>query len=284
MATDPKSIRQLTDVGTALVGTDLMAVQDPTSGTVKKSALSRMLTYILGGKTIGGTSAGDILDNNSAQTMTNKTMTSPVFNGGAALVPTSTQVNATYALTADRVVISTGGVPTASAITATELGNLDDATGNIQAQIDSLLGNLDDATGNIQAQIDSLLGNLDDATDNIQAQIDSLLGNLDNAYIARQYNTEFSLGLGETTKNITEATIKTACGLSGYVILTPLTINIWARDGASSFIEHSGHGIKFASQTDSGQVHLEDIDFNDLTASTSYAVSVTFTIAVQAGV
>ena len=266
MATDPKSIRQLTDVGTALVGTDLMAVQDPTSGTVKKSALSRMLTYILGGKTIGGTSAGDILDNNSAQTMTNKTMTSPVFNGGAALVPTSTQVNATYALTADRVVISTGGVPTASAITATELGYLDNATGNIQAQIASLLEDLDDAT------------------DNIQAQIDSLLGNLDNAYIARQYNTEFSLGLGETTKNITEATIKTACGLSGYVILTPLTINIWARDGASSFIEHSGHGIKFASQTDSGQVHLEDIDFNDLTASTSYAVSVTFTIAVQAGV
>ncbi|HBA83180.1 MAG TPA: hypothetical protein DCZ95_03710 [Verrucomicrobia bacterium] len=46
-----------------------------------------------GGRTIGGTSAGDILDNNSSQTATNKRLTGPRLNEDVALGSTSTEID-----------------------------------------------------------------------------------------------------------------------------------------------------------------------------------------------
>jgi len=46
-----------------------------------------------GGRTIGGTSAGDILDNNSSQTATNKRFTGPRLNEDVALGSTSTEID-----------------------------------------------------------------------------------------------------------------------------------------------------------------------------------------------
>lgn len=250
MAADPKTIRELDDIGRALAGTDLVEVQDQTLEVTKKSKLSSMLTYILGGKTVGGTGAGDIADIDSAQTFTNKTHISPKINENVALVPTSTKINATYALTANRALVSNAnGEPAVSPVTSTELGCVAGATSPLQAQITALANQ-------------------------------TLIG---YNFLARQYNSDFTIGAGVTTKTITEADIATACGLGSYVVLTPVTIQLMKKDG-DTFEEHAGHATKYTSVTDYGQVHLDEINISTLTASTTYSVSITFTIAARAGV
>ena len=55
----------------------------------RKTLLSTIKAFILGGKTVGGSGAGDIVDNNSAQTLTNKTLTSPTINTPTINTPIS---------------------------------------------------------------------------------------------------------------------------------------------------------------------------------------------------
>jgi hypothetical protein len=96
------------------------------AGGDKKMLWSKVKEYVLEAGTIGGTSAGDIADIDSAQTMTNKRFTSPKLNEDVAVTATATEVN-----------VLDGIPPT---LTATELGYVDGVTSAIQTQIDALAG------------------------------------------------------------------------------------------------------------------------------------------------
>lgn len=96
-----------------------MADHDASDGE-RKAVLSDIKKYVLGDKTVGGTSAGDILDNNSAQTATNKTFTSPTIGTSVALPAT----------------ITIGG--TALTPSIAELNFVDGVTSAIQTQLNAL--------------------------------------------------------------------------------------------------------------------------------------------------
>lgn len=96
------------------------------NGTTKKSLFSVIKSYILGGRTIGGTGQNDVTINSGAQTMLGKTLvtpalTSPIINGVGNLSATSVELDKMHNL------------PT----TAIELGYVSGARSNLQVQIDS---------------------------------------------------------------------------------------------------------------------------------------------------
>jgi hypothetical protein len=94
-------------------------------GETKKCIWSIIKSYILGGKTIGGSATGDIATNNGTQTQTNKTLVTPIINtpklnGSVQLESTSTELNKMHGLLTS----------------AAELGYVKDVSAPIQAQLD----------------------------------------------------------------------------------------------------------------------------------------------------
>ena len=59
---------------------DSFFIDDLDANTDKKIVASELKAYVLEGCTIGGTTAGDIADIDSAQTFTNKQLTTPGIN------------------------------------------------------------------------------------------------------------------------------------------------------------------------------------------------------------
>ena len=99
-----------TDIGAALAGTDLIAVDDGAGGTNRKSAVSRIATYV------ESTISGDI-----------------TISGGTAAIGSGVIVNADINASAaiDATKIHDGSVDN------TEFGYLNGVTSNIQTQLDS---------------------------------------------------------------------------------------------------------------------------------------------------
>jgi hypothetical protein len=99
-----------TDIGAALAGTDLIAVDDGAGGTNRKSAISRIATYV------ESTISGDI-----------------TISGGTAAIGTevivNADINASAAIDATKIHDGT--------ISNTEFGYLNGVTSNIQTQLDS---------------------------------------------------------------------------------------------------------------------------------------------------
>lgn len=79
-------------------------------------------SYVLDGKTVGGTAPGDIVNIDSAQTLTNKRLNSPAINSTTITSATSAELNILHGAT----------------ITTQELNRLQGITDNIQAQLNAL--------------------------------------------------------------------------------------------------------------------------------------------------
>jgi hypothetical protein len=113
------------DAHAGIALTDVMEVQTPADTVTKKTTLTLIKALLFGGKTVGGTGAGDIMDIDSAQTATNKRFTSPKLNENVAITSLATDVN-----------ILAGAA--AAGVTPTEFQYLNGVTSAIQTQINAL--------------------------------------------------------------------------------------------------------------------------------------------------
>jgi hypothetical protein len=120
--------KRLTDFSgkTTPAGNDYAYIHDNTSGQERKTLLSAISSYVLGGKTVGGTSAGDIANIDSSQTLTNKRLNSPGINSATALTADSAELNKLDGCT----------------VTTAELNKLSGVTSNIQTQLSTLFSSL----------------------------------------------------------------------------------------------------------------------------------------------
>lgn len=78
-------------ISSNIANDDMVILEDESAadvGTYFNITVAALATKLLGGATIGGTSAGDIVTIDDTQTLTNKTLTSPVINGGAIYAST----------------------------------------------------------------------------------------------------------------------------------------------------------------------------------------------------
>ena len=103
-------------------GTDVVFANNATVDQEVKVPFTGVKSYVLDGKTIGGTASGDIVNIDSAQTLTNKRLNSPAINDTTPTSATSAELNIMHGAT----------------ITTAELNRLQGVTDNIQAQLNAL--------------------------------------------------------------------------------------------------------------------------------------------------
>ena len=103
-------------------GADVIFANNATVDQEVKVPFSGVKTYVLNGKTVGGTAPGDIVNIDSAQTLTNKRLNSPAINSTTPTSATSAELNILH-----------GAI-----ITTAELNRLQGITDNIQAQLNAL--------------------------------------------------------------------------------------------------------------------------------------------------
>ena len=229
---------------TAAAG-DLLIIEDIDGAETKAITAENLAKYALGNRTIGGTTAGDIVTVDGTQTLTNKAITSPSVNGGAALTTDSTELNLLDGLTAE----------------ASELNILDGATVST-AELNCLKG----VTSAIQTQLNALW---------------TVAGTTARTFTySEEWNNNAS-----ATKTITQATINTACSIpSGYYVdHTSLQCALYARDGDQyTLVVFTGDQIfKFTRKNVGGGVQgLDSIVLGGLTndSTTDYLFNCSFRV------
>ena len=103
-------------------GADVIFANNATVDQEVKVPFTGVKSYVLDGKTVGGTAPGDIVNIDSAQTLTNKRLNSPTINSTTITSATSAELNILHGAT----------------ITTQELNRLQGITDNIQAQLNAL--------------------------------------------------------------------------------------------------------------------------------------------------
>lgn len=101
---------------------DVVYANDKIVDQEVKVPFSGVKTYVLNGKTIGGTASGDIVDIDTPQTLKNKRLNSPGINDTSAVTAKSAELNILHGAN----------------ITTGELNRLQGVTENIQIQLNSL--------------------------------------------------------------------------------------------------------------------------------------------------
>ena len=229
---------------TAAAG-DLFIIEDIDGAETKAITAENLAKYALGNRAIGGTTAGDIVTIDGTQKLTNKTITSPSVNGGAALTVTSDELNLLDGLTADYA----------------ELNILDGATLST-AELNCLEG----VTSAIQTQLNALW---------------TVAGTTARTFTySEEWNDNAS-----ATKTITQATINTACSVpSGYYVdHTSLQCALYARGGDqySLVVFSGGPTFKFTRTNVGGGVQgLNSIVLGGLTndSTTDYLFNCSFRV------
>ena len=97
----------------------------------RKTLLSAIKAFILGGKTVGGSGPGDIVDRDSQQSLAFKTLTSPTINTPIIATPAISAAT----LTGNTVLPATTSI---GPVDATEIGHLNGVTHPIQTQLNAL--------------------------------------------------------------------------------------------------------------------------------------------------
>ena len=116
-----------TDIGAALADADLIIVDDGAGGTNRKAALSRVATYVQSGI------SGDITISSGTAAIGSGVIVNADINSSAAIAFSKMED-----LTVSRALVSDGnGDVSVSAVTSTEIGNLDGVTSAIQTQLDT---------------------------------------------------------------------------------------------------------------------------------------------------
>jgi len=76
-----------------IIDNDIFFVDDYATGNDSHCQAIHIKQYVLSGKTIGGSGAGDIVDLDSTQTLTNKRLNNPKINSNTELLTTSEELN-----------------------------------------------------------------------------------------------------------------------------------------------------------------------------------------------
>ena len=111
-----------------MAAADCVAIEDITAGNTMKAELADLKQYMLENKTIGGSTAGDIVTIDGSQTLTQKSIISPTINGGAALTSTSDELNKVDGFTGVVADLNAIAGIAAAGITPTEVGYLNGLT------------------------------------------------------------------------------------------------------------------------------------------------------------
>ena len=246
--------KKITELNTLTYATaadaDLLIIEDFDGSETKAITAENLAKYALGNRTIGGTNAGDVVTIDGTQTLTNKAITSPSVNGGAALTVTSDELNLLDGLTADYA----------------ELNILDGATLST-AELNCLEG----VTSAIQTQLNALW---------------TVAGTTARTFTySEEWNDNAS-----ATKTITQATINTACSVpSGYYVdHTSLQCALYARGGDqySLVVFSGGPTFKFTRTNVGGGVQgLGSIVLGGLTddSTTDYLFNCSFRVIASGG-
>ena len=80
-------------------GTDVVFANNATVDQEVKVPFTGVKSYVLNGKTVGGTAPGDIVNIDSSQTLTNKRLNSPAINGTTPTSATSAELNIMHGAT-----------------------------------------------------------------------------------------------------------------------------------------------------------------------------------------
>ena len=80
-------------IHSTIIDNDIFFVDDYTTGNDSHCQAIHIKQYVLNGKTIGGSGAGDIVDIDSTQTLKNKRLNNPKINSNIALLSTSEELN-----------------------------------------------------------------------------------------------------------------------------------------------------------------------------------------------
>ena len=246
--------KKITELNTLTYATaapgDLFVIEDIDGSETKAITAENLGKYVLGNRTIGGTTAGDIVTIDGTQTLKNKTITSPKLNEDVAVTSSATEVNVLDGIDA--------------ALTAADL---------------SLLKGLA-AAGLTNAE----LGYVNGVTSGIQAQLNALAGAVGTTARTFTYREEWNDNAA-ASKTITEATINNACSIpSGYYVdHTSLQCALYARDGDQySLVVFTGDQIfKFTRKNVGGGVQgLDSIVLGGLTddSTTDYLFNCTFRV------
>ena len=80
-------------IHSTIIDNDIFFVDDYATGNDSHCQAVHIKQYVLNGKTIGGSGAGDIVDIDSTQTLTNKRLNNPKINSNTELLTTSEELN-----------------------------------------------------------------------------------------------------------------------------------------------------------------------------------------------
>ena len=129
-------------------GADVVFANNATVDQEVKVPFTGVKSYVLDGKTVGGTAPGDIVNIDSSQTLTNKRLNSPAINSSTPTSATSAELNIMHGatITTAELNIMHGAIITTAelnilhgaTITTAELNRLQGITDNIQAQLNAL--------------------------------------------------------------------------------------------------------------------------------------------------
>lgn len=231
---------------------DYMVIDDIDANITKKISAADVAKYVLGNRTIGGSSANDIVTINGTQTLTGKRLTSPKLNEDTAVTATATEVNVLDGIDAT--------------LTAADLSLLKGlaAAGVTNAEIGFLVG----ISGNIKTW---------------QTSVDS---NYNAMYLNKLWCYSVGFVASGTTKAITAATIKTALGISSSYIINPTSLNVQIHNvsGGTYSIFTGTQTTAWTTTTSLGQTYLDTITLGTLVNAQSYSVSIGFTLTEKVGI
>ena len=248
--------KKITELDTLTYATaapgDLFVIEDIDGSETKAITAENLAKYALDNRTVGGTNAGDIVTVDGTQTLTNKTITSPSVNGGAALTATSDELNKLDGVTAVTADFNAIAGIAAAGVTPTELGYVNGVTSGIQAQLNALW---------------------------------TVAGTTARTFTyAEEWNDNDA-----TSKTITEATINTAGSVpSGYhVDHTSIICALYTRDG-DTYMQVGLDGattVKITRRNVGGVVRLEKIVLAGLTndSATDYLFTCFYRVVTAQG-
>ena len=235
-------------LASAVASGDAFFIDDLDANTDKKIVASELKAYVLENGTIGGTTAGDIADIDSAQTFTNKRLTAPGINSATPVTADSAEINKLDGLTATTANLQL------TATYAAKIPYLANVTSDIQAQINAL---------NILPTALTYCYGLTFTADGSGAKA------LTEAAILT------ALGISPTAYVIDHTSLHgTTCTVTGG------TYEVIDDTGVAA----PNVAIAWKVQTDAGQTHLDEIKCSGITEDNVYNIAFSFKIVEKAGV
>lgn len=227
---------------------DNFPITDADADTDKYMTLAEVKKYVLENGAIGGTTAGDIADIDSAQTFTNKRLTTPGINSATPITADSAEINKLDGLTATTANLQL------TATYAAKIPYLANVTADIQAQINAL---------NILPTALTYCYGLTFIADGSGSKV------LTESAILT------ALGISPTAYIIDHTSLHgTICTVTGGTYTVIDDTGVAAPNVA----------IQWTTQTDSGQTHLDEIKCSGVVESSEYNIAFSFKIVEKAGV